>query len=164
MIQTARKSDPSRFLYLNALKLSTDPRRVIYKYLQGAGLLDRYADFADNEEVRGLSWQELATRAQESYSRENLEKSLTRIRNELYPWLQKWNPEGRDRYFKRTMDFLGVEFEIRNDAVTILDDSVLRAGINAELTPEQVVKQLETEKEGASSPAGTPPNPPTVSS
>lgn len=142
MIQSARKSDPTRFLFSNTLKLSTDPRRAIYKYLQGAGLLDRYTDFANNTEIRGLSWQELATRAQETYSREKLEDNITRLRNELYPWLKNSNPEALDRYFKRSMDFLGVTYEIHNDKVIITDDSVLRAGINADLTPEQVVSQI----------------------
>lgn len=151
MIQSARKSDPSRFLFSNTLKLATDPRRAIYKYLQGAGLLDRYTDFANNTEIRGLSWQELAARAQETYSRKKLEENVTRLRNELYPWLKNSNPEALDRYFKRSMDFLGVTYEIRNDKVVITDDSVLRAGINADLTPEQVVQQLEREQ-----PAPTP--------
>lgn len=140
MIQTARQSDPTRFHFSNALKLETDPRRAIYKYLQGAGLLDRYTDFADNTEIRGLSWQEMATRAEEAYSREKLAESLTRMRSELYPWLKKSNPEALDRYFKRAMDFLGVTFELQGDNVTITDDSVLRAGINVNLTPEQIVR------------------------
>ncbi|MEK7543928.1 MAG: hypothetical protein AAB557_03605 [Patescibacteria group bacterium] len=144
MIQAARKSDPTRFHFSNALKLETDPRRAIYKYLQGAGLLDRYTDFADNTDIRGLSWQEMATRAEEAYSREKLAESLSRMRNELYPWLKKSNPEALDRYFKRAMDFLGITFEIDNEKVMITDDSVLRAGINANLTPEQVVKNEAT--------------------
>ncbi len=156
MIQAARKSDPTRFHFSNALKLETDPRRAIYKYLQGAGLLDRYTDFADNSEIRGLSWQEMATRAEEAYSREKLAESLTRMRNELYPWLKKSNPEALDRYFKRAMDFLGVTFELHDDKVTITDDSVLRAGINVNLTPEQVVKNEIAPPAG---PPSTPSNP-----
>lgn len=144
MIQAARKSDPTRFLFLSALTLETDPRRAVYKYLQGAGLLDRYTDFADNDEVRGQSWQELATRAQEAYSREKLEENLTRLRSELYPWLKTKNPEALDRYFTRAMDFLGVAYELRGDKVVITDDSVLRSGINAGITSEQVVKQISS--------------------
>ncbi len=137
MINAARNYNPDRIRYVHKFSIITDPRRAISKHLKDQGFIDRYADFATDEEVRKMTWEDLAQKANDQYSREFLEKDLTEIYHKLYRWIYSSNPDAFNSYFARAMNMLGIKYEIQNNKIIVIDDTVLRQGLTTRATTVQ---------------------------
>ena len=130
MIASARQYKSDRIKLVNRFGVVTDPRRAIYKRLKGSSFMDRYGDFANNEDIRDKTWEELAQTVNDRYTKEFLEKDLTDVHNSIFGWLKNSDPEVYEHYFKRAMDFLGVTYETIDNKIVITDDTKLREGLD----------------------------------
>lgn len=142
MIRSARNNNPKRIKFSYNLKIITDPRRAIYKFLQDVGIADRYKDFhSSNALLREKSWEEMAEIGKEKYSKDRLERDLSKIYNTMYLSIKENKPEKFDEYFKSTMFWLGVEYRIEDTSekddkghtlkrIVFTDDSLMQQGFH----------------------------------
>lgn len=133
LIKTARKEGAKdRIKYLNAVRLLSNPRRAILKMFAGNKLVEQYWDFDEYLEVRGMKWEELTKQQQ---VRERLRYNRERFQmeaNALYQYYAKmlWIPKSEiNRYFKRAMDFLGVQYRMEGDNVIVINTEKLERGL-----------------------------------
>jgi hypothetical protein len=153
MVSRARANNPESVGIVSDATVALDPKEMSYAALQQLGLADSTVSLADNPVYKDLTWQELAAKASEAYTKENLEQSLNGI-YQTYPGLKAAKPQEFDAYFKRTMDTLGVSYEITDGKVTITDESLLAANVGADIDVEAMA--ADAVKEIHAAPAESP--------
>ena len=84
-------------------------------------------------------------KATEAYTKEQLETDLDNLYQTVYPSLKASNPTRFDEYFKRTMDALGIQSEITDGKVHLVDITSLPANVGADIDMEAFAKQTATE-------------------
>jgi len=126
---------------LPSLTATIDPTETVYAHLQQLGLADSNVPLAENAVYKDLPWTEMAARANEKYTKEQLEEHLSNMYANMYPTLKATNPTRFDAYFGRTMDALGLPYELQDGKVTILDASTLPANMNALTDVEAFAKE-----------------------
>lgn len=132
MIKDARKHDASRVQYLNAAKIVTNARRPVVKMLSGANLMNQYADFHANEEVRKAPLETLLKERRDF----KLEEFGAEVQMTYDYYDAKRRSKGGwmddvfvDKAFAKAMGFLGVRYTISEGRVTITDASGLTEGL-----------------------------------
>lgn len=130
MVRSAR-GNADVMTTLPTLTATIDPTETVYAHLQQMGLADSSVPLAENDIYKDLPWTEMAARANEKYTKEQLEAHLSNMYSNMYPTLKADNPARFDAYFGRTMDALGLPYEITDGKVTILNADALPANMNA---------------------------------
>lgn len=130
MIREAR-GNADAMTTLPDLTATIDPTETVYAHLQQLGLADSNVPLAENAVYKDLPWTEMAARANEKYTKEQLEEHLSNMYANMYPTLKANNPARFDAYFGRTMDALGLPYELQDGKITITDASALPANMNA---------------------------------
>ncbi len=156
MIQAARGDSSDTIRTIPALTTTADPTELSYRMLQHVGLADNNVARTDNDTYKTLGWKDLAQKANEAYTKELFEADLNNLYTGIYPSLKASNPVRFDAYFKRTMDTLGIQYEVTDGKIHLLDTTTLPANMAAELDTESFAKQAATEVVTA-----TPPEPAT---
>lgn len=126
---------------LPTLTATIDPTETVYAHLQQMGLADSNVPLSENDVYKDLPWTEMAARANEKYTKEQLEAHLSNMYGNMYPTLKAGNPARFDAYFGRTMDALGLPYEITDGKVTILGTETLPANMNALIDVEAFAKE-----------------------
>ncbi len=146
VIRSARGNSDTMAVLPN-LTATIDPQETVYAHLQQMGLAEPTVPLMRNETYKDMSWTDMAKKANDSYTKEQLETHLTGMYDRMYPSLKADNPERFDAYFKRTMDALGLPYEISGGSpdgaaskITILDTANLAANIAAPMDIEAFAK------------------------
>lgn len=145
IIKTARSNTSDTIRSDSSLTQAIDPTEQAYSMLQHVGVADPNTPLSANETYKSLGWQELAQKATDTYTNEMFEADMNAFYNGVYPSLKATNPERFDAYFKRTMDALGVQYELKDGAVHLLDTSGLPTNMAAEIDLESFAKQAAGE-------------------
>ncbi len=127
------------------MKATIDPKETVYIHLQQLGLADKAVSLDQNEVYKDMPWTDMATKATESYSQNQLESHLSNMYANMYPTLKATNPERFDAYFGRTMNSLGIQYELTDGAVKILDMKELPINMNAMIDIESFAKTAAVE-------------------
>lgn len=155
MIRTARGTADTQKA-TEGMKAVIDPKETVYAYLQGLGLADADKPLTQNETYKDMSWQDMATKAQETYTQDHLQAQLNSLYENMYPTLKSQHPERFDAYFKRSMDTLGITYEITDGVITVKDTERLAANMAAPIDMEQFASDAAKEVvEATPSPAQT---------
>lgn len=161
---------------LPSMTATFDPKELSYAMLQEAGLADKSVSLSQNETYKDLPWQDMAKRLNDTVTQEQLASAFTAMYTSRYPTLKANHPERFDAYFRRTLDTLGVQYEIADGTVKITNTEQLASNMAtpidlealAKAAAEEVVaatpKQEETPREHLETLAGesaeTPGEPP----
>jgi len=113
--------------------------------LQRVGVADSSVSRENNETYKSVPWNDMAQKATEAYTKEQLETDLDNLYQTVYPSLKASNPTRFDEYFKRTMDALGIQSEITDGKVHLVDITSLPANVGADIDMEAFAKQTATE-------------------
>lgn len=132
---------------LPAMTAAFDPKEITYATLQSLNLADTEEPLATNETYKNMSWEEMAKKANEAYTNKHLEADLTRI----------YTAMPQDEYFKRTMDALGIVYEIKGGKVTVLSTDALAQNMAVPLDVEAFAKAETTPREHLEKLAGDQP-------
>ena len=127
------------------MKATIDPKETVYIHLQQLGLADKDVSLDQNEVYKDMPWTDMAKKATDNYSQEQLESHLSNMYANMYPTLKENNPERFDAYFGRTMDSLGIQYELTDGAVKILDMKELPVNMNAMIDIESFAKTAAPE-------------------
>lgn len=127
------------------MTIALDPKETTYGYLQQLGLADKNLPLETNDTYKDMAWTDMAQRANDAVTKEQLEAFLSHSYNHLYPSLKASNPTRFDGYFKRTMEALGVQYEIKDGNIVITDMSALPANMGADIDVEAFAKQASGE-------------------
>jgi len=122
------------------MKVTIDPKETVYIHLQQLGLADKMVKLANNEVYKDMPWTDMATKATEKYTQDQLETHLSNMYANMYPTLKATHPERFDAYFGRTMNTLGIHYELQDGAVKILDMKELPVNMNAIIDIESFAK------------------------
>lgn len=130
MMQAARNMDASRQIYLNSAEVVSSPRRFLAATVQGTPLIQMYGGFHENTGIRQLDDNKLLSQISDTFDAKRFEKEADAIwqahMNGQYKWLG-------DRFvplFRRSMGLVGVDYQIVNGHVKILDYQKLLNGLN----------------------------------
>lgn len=140
LIKTARNDREFAVVENKDLTQVVDPKLSLYAKLQAQGVADPAIPLEAHELYKNQTWQELATKATENITKENLEQSVNALYQGSYPTLKQQNPEAFDAYFGRSMDALGLSYEITDGVIHITDDTKLATNMAAELDLEAFAK------------------------
>lgn len=140
MIHTARGSSDTTTV-LPTMTATIDPTETVYAHLQQLGSADPETPYQTNEVYKDMTWEDMAKRASETYSKDQLQTHLSNMYANMYPTLKTTNPERFDAYFKRTMDTLGISYEITDGQVIITDMNMLEANMRALTDVEAFAKE-----------------------
>ena len=133
LIKTARNNRPDAIVENADLTQTINPKESLYKVLQNLGVADKAILLEQHELYKDKTWQELAAKATENFTPKHLALSINQLYQQSYPTLKVQNPELFDAYFKKSMDALGLSYEITDGAVHITDDSLLAQNMASEL-------------------------------
>lgn len=139
MVRQARGSSDAMST-LPALTATLDPKDAVYANLQRLGLADAQTPLEANEVYKDMPWQDMAAKAEEAMTKEHLEASLTSMRDHMYPTLKATNPQRHEAYFRRTMESMGLAYEVVNGNVVITDMTKLRENIAAPINIEDFAR------------------------
>lgn len=131
---TEARGTPDVALSLPSLTATMDPKETVYMQLQQLGLAEPSVPLANNEVYKDMNWEDMAKKAGEQFTKEHLETHLTNIYTNMYPALKTANPDRFDAYFGRSMDALGLTYELKDGNITLLDTNNL--GVNMAATPD----------------------------
>ena len=145
LIKTARNNRPDAIVENADLTQTINPKESLYKVLQNLGVADKAILLEQHELYKDKTWQELAAKATENFTPKHLALSINQLYQQSYPTLKVQNPELFDAYFKKSMDALGLSYEITDGAVHITDDSLLAQNMASELDIEAFSKQSAQE-------------------
>lgn len=140
MIKNARGTErKNAIIYDNSMSIQTNPRRAVIEWLKNdRGVSDRYANFSQNQEVYENRWMDLLDNNGIPYDTQRLERALTEIYTQLYNWAKNENPGQFDSYFRRAMQFLGVEYQVIDNNVKITNDERLKEYLRAKTNPNLI--------------------------
>lgn len=156
MMRTARGTSDA-IAPVADMQTTIDPKETVYyQYLQPQGLAEN-VPMETNDTYKDMSWSDMAKRASENYTKEQLESNLSNMYTTVYPSLKAANPARFDGYFKRTMDAMGVQYEIQDNKVVITDMSSLEANMAAAIDTEAFAKQTAGEVVAATQPEPSTP-------
>ncbi len=119
----------------NALRLFTDPRRSLSKMVVGKHWVDQWEDqdWQEDPRVRGKTWREFGDPTLTSFCRERLEEEINAfLKRKLDAIAAK--PRSRTALREiyligRAFDFLGVDCQIVDGKVRLIDTQVLEKGL-----------------------------------
>ncbi len=137
---TSARGNPDSIATLPTLTATIDPKETVYAHLQQLGLAEVSVPLHSNEVYKDMTWQDMAKKATENYTTEQLETHLTAMYANMYPTLKTTNPARFDAYFKRSLDALGVTYEVQDGKVVITDDANLAANVSALVDVEAFAK------------------------
>ncbi len=152
MMHTARGNSDTTAV-LPTMTATIDPTETVYAHLQQLGSADPETPYQTNEVYKDMTWQDMAKRASETYSKDQLEAHLSNMYANMYPTLKTENPERFDAYFKRTMDALGISYEMTDGKVIITDMNTLEANMRALTDIETFAKEAAPKIVEATQPA-----------
>ncbi len=135
MVRNAR-GNADTMTVLPTLTATLDPKDTVYANLQRLGLADSETPLDANEVYKDMPWQDMAKKAEETMTKEHLEESLTSMREHMYPTLKATNPQRHEAYFRRTMESMGLPYEIADEKVVITDMSKLGENVAAPMSIE----------------------------
>ncbi|MEK7578090.1 MAG: hypothetical protein AAB492_05815 [Patescibacteria group bacterium] len=132
LIKTVRNNQDGSIAIHEGLVQTTNPKEALLLSLERLGVA--------TEEDKNISWQELATKVTEHLPKDHLEQSVNQIYQSSYPSLKIQNKDAFDAYFNRSMEALGLTYEIVDGKVKILDESGLTANMAVDLDVESFTK------------------------
>lgn len=144
MIATAR-ANPDAVATLPAMTATFEPKELTYAMLQSAGLADKDVALSQNETYKDMPWQDMAKRMNDVITKEQLEAQLSSMHQSYYPALRERHPERFDAYFKRTLDTLGLQYELTDGKVTITNTDQLATNMAAPVELETFAKVAAAE-------------------
>lgn len=145
MIKSARGDSSASILTMPELAATVDPSETAYRMLQHVGLADTSVARTANETYKNMPWADMAAKANDAYTPQHLEEDLNAFYNTIYPSLKASNPERFDAYFKRTMDSLGVQYELTDGTIHLINTDALPANMAAEIDLESFAKDAASE-------------------
>ena len=156
MVKTAR-GNPESVTTLPSMTATFDAKELSYAMLQEAGMAEKSVPLAQNETYKDLSWQDMTKRLDETVSKEQVEAALTSMYQSRYPTLRANHPERFDAYFRRTLDTLGLQYELTDGKVTLTNTDALAQNMATPIELEAFTKDAAAEVVAATpKPAGTP--------
>lgn len=135
MVRNAR-GNADTMTVLPTLTATLDPKDTVYANLQRLGLADAETPLDANEVYKDMPWQDMAKKAEETMTKEHLEESLTSMREHMYPTLKAANPDRHEAYFRRTMESMGLQYEVTDGKVVITDMNALGENVAAPMSIE----------------------------
>lgn len=144
MITDARKT-PDVAISLPSLAATMDPKETVYMQLQQLGLAEPSVPLANNEVYKDMHWEDMAKKAGEQFTKETMEAHINNMYANMYPTLKSSNPARFDAYFGRTMDTLGLTYELKDGTITITDMTNLNANMAATPDIESFAKTASQE-------------------
>lgn len=139
MVKSAH-GDTDTITTLPSLAVTIDPKETVYVHLQQQGLAESSVPLANSEAYKDSPWQDMAQKANENYTKEQLEAHLTSMYERMYPTLKASNPARFDAYFQRTMDTLGISYELQDGKVVITDATNLATNVSSLIDVEAFAK------------------------
>ncbi|GEM_PF-6854977 len=118
MMRVARNYDDRRFEYLNRLQTIKNPRRYLTYMVSGKPIIEMYNDYHENKDIRDLDNKTLLSRISNSFDIGRFQLDADAVYQKKADY-GHFKDDEFDLRFKRTMDFMGVEYKIENNHVII---------------------------------------------
>lgn len=142
---SSTRNNPESLTTLPSMTATFDTKELSYAMLQEAGLADKAVPLAQNETYKDLSWQDMAKRVNDTVTQEQVEAALTSMYQSKYPTLRAAHPERFDAYFRRTLDTLGLQYELTDGNVKLTNTEALAANMATPIELEAFAKDAAAE-------------------